>query len=164
MANYRTDGGQVDYETSLQIKENTDHTGNLFTTTNEVYDKREREAKKARMEALLEIAGMGGAVETLGNYSRFMYSGFTNHGWDGIMLAVLCRNKPKAIPVAAFFLAYLKTSADSLNLTSKIPPEIISVIQAIIIIFVAAERFLGKWEHRKIVANSQKALTFEKGE
>ena len=110
------------------------------------------------------IAGMGGAVETLGNYSRFMYSGFTNHGWDGIMLAVLCRNKPKAIPVAAFFLAYLKTSADSLNLTSKIPPEIISVIQAIIIIFVAAERFLAKWEHRKIVANSQKALTFEKGE
>lgn len=62
MANYRTDGGQVDYETSLQIKENADHTGNLFTTTNEVYDKREREAKKARMEALLEIAGMGGAA------------------------------------------------------------------------------------------------------
>lgn len=109
------------------------------------------------------IAGVGGAVETLGNYSRFVYSGFTNHGWDGIMLAVLCRNKPQAIPVAAFFLAYLKTSADSLNLTSKIPPEIISVIQAIIIIFVAAERFLARWEHKKIVENSQKALAMEKG-
>ena len=62
MANYRTDGGQVDYETSLQVKANTDHTGNLLTTTDEVYDKREREAKKARMEALLEVAGMGGAA------------------------------------------------------------------------------------------------------
>lgn len=110
------------------------------------------------------IAGMGGTVETLGNYSRFMYSGFTNHGWDGIMLAVLCRNNPKAIPFAALFLAYLKTSADSLNFTSKIPPEIISVIQAIIIIFIAAERFLAKWEHKNIVANSQKSIAIEKGE
>lgn len=110
------------------------------------------------------IAGMGGTVETLGNYSRFVYSGFTNHGWDGIMLAVLCRNNPKAIPFAAFFLAYLKTSADSLNLTSKIPPEIISVIQAIIIIFIAAERFLAKWEHKTIVTNSQKSMAIEKGE
>ena len=110
------------------------------------------------------IAGMGGTVETLGNYSRFVYSGFTNHGWDGIMLAVLCRNNPKAIPFAAFFLAYLKTSADALNLTSKIPPEIISVIQAIIIIFIAAERFLSGWEHKTIVANSQKSMAIEKGE
>ncbi len=110
------------------------------------------------------IAGMGGTVETLGNYGRFVYSGFTNHGWDGIMLAVLCRNNPKAIPFAAFFLAYLKTSADSLNLTSKIPPEIISVIQAIIIIFIAAERFLAHWEHKTIVANSQKSMAIEKGE
>lgn len=110
------------------------------------------------------IAGLGGAVEVLGNYSRFVYTGFTNHGWDGIMLAVLCRNKPKTIPFAAFFLAYIKTSADSLNLTSSIPPEIISVIQAIIIIFVAAERFLAHWQHRTIVANSQKALALEKGE
>lgn len=110
------------------------------------------------------FAGIGGTVETLGNYQRFVYSGFTNHGWDGIMLAVLCRNNPKAVPFAALFLAYLKTSADALNLTSKIPPEIISVIQAIIIVFVAAERFLAHWEHKKIVANSQKALALEKGE
>lgn len=110
------------------------------------------------------IAGMGGTVETLGNYSRFVYSGFTNHGWDGIMLAVLCRNNPKTIPFAAFFLAYLKTSADSLNLTSKIPPEIISVIQAIIITFIAAEKLLSKWEHKKIVANSQKAMALGKGD
>ncbi|MDR7870227.1 MAG: ABC transporter permease [Tissierellaceae bacterium] len=110
------------------------------------------------------IAGMGGTVETLGNYSRFIYSGFTNHGWDGIMLAVLCRNNPKTIPFAAFFLAYIKTSADALNLTSRIPPEIISIIQAIIIIFIAAERFLAKWEHKTIVANSQKTMAIEKGE
>lgn len=105
------------------------------------------------------IAGIGGSVEVLGNYNRFVFPGFTNHGWDGIMVAVLCRNNPKAVPFGAFFLAYLKTSADTLNMTSSIPPEIIGVIQAVIIIFIAAERFLAHWEHKKIVENSQLELT-----
>ncbi len=109
------------------------------------------------------LAGVGGTVEVLGNYNRFMYPGFTNHGWDGIMIAVLCRNNPKMIPFGAFFLAYLKTSADTLNLTSSIPPEIISVIQAVIIIFIAAERFLSHWEHKKIVENSQKVMALSEG-
>ena len=74
---------------------------------------------------------------------------------DGIMIAVLCKNNPKYVPIAAFFVAYLKTSADSLNMTSSIPPEIISVIQAIVIIFIAAKRFLSSWEHKKIVQNAQ---------
>lgn len=107
------------------------------------------------------IAGIGGTVELLGNYSRFVYTGFTNHGWDGIMLAVLCRNNPKSIPFAALFLAYLKTSADALNLTSKIPPEIIGIIQAVIIIFIAADRFLAGWEHNAIVKNAKQALLSE---
>ena len=107
------------------------------------------------------IAGMGGAIETLGNYNRFMYSGFTNHGWDGIMIAVLCRNNPKLVPVGALFIAYLKTSADALNMTSNIPPEIISVIQAIVIIFIAAERFLSGLEHKSIVKNAKKELQIE---
>ena len=46
-------------------------------------------------------------------------------------------------------------------MTSKIPPEIISVIQAIIIIFIAAERFLSGWEHRKIVENAQTIIGME---
>ena len=104
------------------------------------------------------FAGIGGAAETLGNYQRFVYSGFTNHGWNGIMLAVLCRNNPKYMPFAALFLAYLQTSSDALNFSSKIPPELISVIQAIIIVFVAAERFLAGIEHRAVVRNSQRAL------
>lgn len=107
------------------------------------------------------IAGMGGVTETLGNYSRFMYSGFTNHGWDGIMIAVLCRNNPKLVPIGALFISYLKTSADALNMTSNIPPEIINVIQAIVIIFIAAERFLSGLEHKSVIENTKKTLQIE---
>ena len=109
------------------------------------------------------IAGVGGTVETLGNYERFVYSGFTGHGWNGVMLAVLCHNDPKGIPLAALFLAYISTSADALNFSSKIPPEIISIIQAVIIVFVAAEWFLAGWEHKTIVSNSKRALAAEGG-
>lgn len=107
------------------------------------------------------LAGVGGTVETLGNYQRFMYGGFTNHGWDGVMLAVLCHNKPHFMPLAALFLAYIRTSADALNFTSNIPPEIINVIQAVIIILIAAERFLAGWEHKAIVGSTKRAMQAE---
>lgn len=100
------------------------------------------------------ISGMGGGTEILGNYDRFMYSDFTNHGWDGMMISVMCQNNPKLIPIGALFIAYLQTSADTLNLTSKIPPELIEIVQAIIIIFVAAKKFLKNWEHKTIVNES----------
>lgn len=64
MAGFKTDGSQVDYETTLRLKEseNVDPIGNMYTTTDEVYKKRSREEKKAQLEATLELAGMGGAV------------------------------------------------------------------------------------------------------
>ena len=108
------------------------------------------------------MAAMGGATEILANYPRFVFTGTTNHGWNGIVIAVLCKNNPKFVPVAAFFLAYLSAAADALNAASKIPPEIINIIQPIIIIFVAATQLLSFWEHRAIVKASEKMLKEEK--
>ncbi|MDO5734665.1 MAG: ABC transporter permease [Eubacteriales bacterium] len=104
------------------------------------------------------IAGIGGATEVLSLYDRFSYGGLTNHGWDGIMMAVLARNNPKYIPLAALFLAYIRTSADVLNRTSQVPTEVVNIVQAVIIIFIAAERFLYGWEHRSIVKLSEQRL------
>lgn len=104
------------------------------------------------------MAGLGGATEVLGLYDRFAYGGLTNHGWDGVTIAVLARNDPKSVPLAALFLSYLRTSADVLNRTSSVPTEVVNIIQAVIIIFVAAERFLAGWEHRTIVKNMKQVL------
>jgi len=67
------------------------------------------------------------------------------------------------MPLAALFLAYIRTSADALNFTSSIPPEIISVIQAVIIILVAAEKFLAGWEHKVIVRNTKREMAAQGG-
>lgn len=108
------------------------------------------------------VAGMGGATEILGNYPRFVFTGSTNHAWNGIVIAVLCKNNPKFVPLAAFFLAYLSAAADALNATSKIPPEIINIIQPIMIIFVAATQLLSRWEHRAVVKATGRILNQEK--
>lgn len=109
------------------------------------------------------LAGMGGAVEVLGMYNRFKYTGLTGHGWDGVMIAVLSRNNPKNVPLAVLFLAYIRMSADVLSRTSDVPTEVVKIIQAVVIIFVAAESFLSTWEHRSIVKASQRQAELATG-
>ncbi len=103
------------------------------------------------------IAGMGGAVEVMGLYDRYLWYGTQpGYGFDGIMVAVLAKNNPLYVPLAAFFLAYLRVGADTMNLYSDVPVEFVSVIQAIVIMLVAAEMFLSKYKHKLIVSNAKK--------
>ncbi|NLC41581.1 MAG: ABC transporter permease [Erysipelothrix sp.] len=97
------------------------------------------------------IAGLGGAVEMLGNHKTFRWTASPGYGFDGVIIATLARNNPVFIPVAAFFLAYIRIGADMVNFASDVPAEIISVVQATIILLIAAQSFLGKWKQRRIV-------------
>ncbi len=103
------------------------------------------------------IAGIGGAVEVMGIYDRYLWYGIQpGYGFDGIMVAVLAKNNPLYVPLAAFFLAYLRVGADTMNLYSDVPVEFVNVIQAIVIMLVAAEMFLSKYKHKLIVSNAKK--------
>ncbi len=42
--------------------------------------------------------------------------------------------------------------------TSDVPVEIVQVVQSVIILLIAAQLFLEKWKHRKIVAASKKQI------
>ncbi len=109
------------------------------------------------------LAGMGGVTEVLGNYERFVFTGITVHGWYGIVIAVLCKNNPKFVPLAALFIAYLSVAADALNFSTSIPPEIINIIQPVIIMFVAAPMILAGLERKTIVKRSRRKLRAEGG-
>lgn len=104
------------------------------------------------------IAGMGGATEVLGMYDRFQYSALTNHGFDGVLVAVLARYNPKMVPLSAFFLAYIRTGADIMSRMTNVPVEIVSVIQAVVILLIAADRLLDHWKHKDIVKSSQRRM------
>lgn len=89
------------------------------------------------------IAGLGGSVEIMGMYQRFQWTALPGYGWDGIIIAILARNKPQFVPLAALFIAYLRTGANCMNTYADVPKELITVIQAIIMILVTAAALTG---------------------
>lgn len=109
------------------------------------------------------LAGMGGAVEILGMYSRFQWERQPGYGWDGMLVAILAKKNPALVPFAAFFLAYLRIGADIISRTSDVPVEFVSVIQAIVIMFIAAEMFMSGLKHRAITKASTKQLELKEG-
>jgi len=107
------------------------------------------------------LAGMGGAVEVLGMYTRFQYQGLTGHGFDGILVGIIAGYNPAMVPLAALFLGYIRVGADVMSRMNDIPIELVSIIQSIIIVLVVAERFLYKLKHRKLVEVAHKELARE---
>ena len=101
------------------------------------------------------LAGGAGAMETLGMYSRFSYTSLTNHGWDGVTLAILANRNPKYIPLAALFLAYLRKGADLMSIKAGMQTDFISIIQAVILVFLLAEQFLSGYRQKKTYALSK---------
>ena len=110
------------------------------------------------------LAGMGGACEILGNYDRYKWVASTQHGFDGLMVAVLARRNPILVPVAALLLAYIRLGADVVNSRGDIPIEFITVIQGIVILLVAAEEFMGRFKKNMIYKAAAEGLDKDKKE
>lgn len=97
------------------------------------------------------IAGLGGAVETLGMYSRFQWQNLPGYGFDGVIVAIIAKNKPKYVPLAAFFLAYIRIGADKMATSTDVTSEMIAIIQGVIIMLVAATAFLSGTRQKMLV-------------
>lgn len=108
------------------------------------------------------LAGIGGTCEILGNYDRYKWVVSTQHGFDGLMVAVLARRNPILVPVAAILLAYIRIGADVVNSKGDIPIEFITVIQGIVILLVAAEEFMGRFKKKLIYKAAQDHMKEDK--
>ena len=97
------------------------------------------------------LAGVGGTIEILGRYDRYLWMEQTGYGFDGLMIAVIARNNPALVPIAAFLMAYLKVGANVAGATTDVPMEFINVIQAIIIMLIAATMFFESLRKRAVV-------------
>lgn len=104
------------------------------------------------------IAGVGGSTEMLGMYSRFQWSALPGYGFDGVILNILARENPAYIPVAAFFVAYLRIGADYMYKQSDVASEIVAIIEGLVIVLVAATTFLAKYRHRMTAKVSRDLL------
>jgi len=88
------------------------------------------------------LAGMGGAGEILGYHHRFVDGFSSGLGWDGITVAVLGATNPFGVLLAAIFFGALRAGGNQMQILTDVPAELISVIQGLIVVFVAAPRVI----------------------
>jgi len=88
------------------------------------------------------LAGMVGINEVLGYRYRY-YDGFSdNYGFTGIAVALLGRNHPVGVVVAALLFAVLQRGGIHVDgFSEHVTKDIVQVLQGTIILFVAAEAF-----------------------
>jgi simple sugar transport system permease protein len=84
------------------------------------------------------FAGLAGTIEILDlGYYPAVFG--TAIGFTGITVALLGRSHPVGILLAAILLGGMEAGAPAMQITAKIPKEIIDVIQGLILLFLAAE-------------------------
>lgn len=84
------------------------------------------------------LAGLAGAIEVCGTQYRF-FEGFPGeYGFDGIAVALLAGNHPALMLVSAWLMSALRSGAYHLHAETGAPKEIAVIVQAVLILYVAA--------------------------
>lgn len=85
------------------------------------------------------FAGLGGAMEALGTFGNISkMTAFTGIGFDGIAVALLGANQPFGVLLGAILFGSLKNGGLNMPNEAGIPVEIVSIVIALIIFFVAS--------------------------
>jgi ABC-type uncharacterized transport system permease subunit len=106
------------------------------------------------------LAGAAGAVEVLGVTKRHELGFGTGYGFDSIAIALLGRSNPYGVVAAAILFGALKSGATQMQFNTQISASIISVVQGLVLLFVAADVII-RWLFRLKVPSQRGALTLE---
>jgi len=100
------------------------------------------------------LAGMVGINEVLGNRYRY-YDGFSaSYGFTGIAVALLGRNHPLGVLLAAILFGALNRSGLFIDIfTKNVSKDWVVILQAIIILFVACEAVFRMGSRRLLPAS-----------
>lgn len=90
------------------------------------------------------VGGLAGGVETLGVHHRFMEGFAPGFGFDGLIAALLANGSPLGTIITALFFGALRAGSLLLEVDTTASREIITVIQALIILAVSADLLLRR--------------------
>jgi general nucleoside transport system permease protein len=85
------------------------------------------------------LAGLAGAVQMLGVIGFYAPGITASVGFDSIAVALLGRSNPIGILFAALLFGAFRAGAPLMQINTSVPIEVIDIIQALIILFLAAE-------------------------
>ena len=105
------------------------------------------------------LAGLAGSAQVLG-VDHWVGQGFSaGYGFDAIAIALLGKSHPLGVVFAAVLFGFLRSGATNMQSIARVPIDIISIIQGLVIIFIAAPDII-RWLYRlKNVKVEQTVLT-----
>jgi simple sugar transport system permease protein len=90
------------------------------------------------------LAGVGGAVHVLGNQYELTTDIAGSFGFDAITVALLGRGSPIGVVLASILFAALRVGGVTMQANVQVPVEIVLVIQALVVLFIAAPGLVAK--------------------
>ncbi len=84
------------------------------------------------------VAGLAGSVEAMGTLYRFIPYFSPGYGFTGIAVAVIAGKSMWAVIPAAVLFGALQSGGQSMQLFAGIPMELMTMVQGLVILFVAA--------------------------
>ncbi len=105
------------------------------------------------------LAGLAGASQVLG-VDHWVGQGFSaGYGFDAIALALLGKSHPAGVVLAALLFGFLRSGATDMMSIARIPIDIISIIQGMVIVFIAAPDII-RWLYRiRTIKKEETVLT-----
>lgn len=102
------------------------------------------------------LAGIGGATEIIGVHSRFYANFSPGYGFEGVAVSMLGGNHPFGIVLSALLFGALKTGAMAMQIQAGTNAELVKILQALVIFFIA-----GKWSVLRIIERSRRKKLFD---
>lgn len=103
------------------------------------------------------LAGLAGTSQVLG-VDHWVGQGFTaGYGFDSIALALLGKSHPFGVVLASLLFGTLRSGATRMQSLAGIPIDIISIIQGLVIVFIAAPAII-RWLYRIRVERAEEVV------
>jgi ABC-type uncharacterized transport system permease subunit len=90
------------------------------------------------------LAGIAGGIQTLGVNHGYEGNQSLGLGFDGITVAFLAGNHPIGVAISAFLFGAMDAGTTRMALNADVAKELIQVIQALILMFVAADQIIRR--------------------
>lgn len=97
------------------------------------------------------LGGVGASVELLSIYTRFSWIALPGLGFTGTLMAMMGKNHPVGILISAFGISYLKTGAEIMARNSTVPVEIISIVEAVLVLLISSQYFLRRFREKQLL-------------